>query len=1207
MTHRLHLVSRRCLSTLSLLLVSCTGAALVGCGSDTSQSGATDTDGKGDDGNGDAPPEFAGPVELQTMGETAMRVQWPDGSDDLTDPAELTYNVYVAESADGFDFTKPRGSTGPGITEITVQDLTPGRTQYVIVRAVDEIGQESTNTEPYTATTLDGTPPTFGGITGLEAISGTELQATWTDAMDAGTSASEMTYAVFVSDSSGAHDFAAPTLVTEPGASSVVIPGLSEYTEYFVTVRAVDQSGNSDQNFVERSARTLDETPPTFGGATGATAAGAAIQVVWDPASDNIDDPLDIVYNVYANVDTTPGLMTPVATTIAGATSYSLTNLPLNTNYKIIVRAEDTSGNEDQNTVEVTATTGATADQTPPTFNGIVLLQTTGPTSLYAAWDPATDDVTAQANLVYDIYVATSDGGQTYATPTFTTAPGVTNANLTGLIPDTEYWVVVRARDISGNQDQNTTQGVAVTDPDVTAPTFAGVDSITATSPTTLQVSWSDASDDVTAAGDIIYRVYAGPDSGNVDFNNAAHVSGPGANTWTITGLEPKTQRCVVVRAEDEYANEDANTKTLCATSQADTTPPTFAGIDTAKAVDEINAEVTWQNATDDVDPHAEIVYLVYWRRTGDSWSFATPDHTSAPGDNLAAIDGLPAGKKVDFLVRARDEAGNTSTNTNFITVTMPADKVAPTFAGAKNIGATSTSVEVFWDKADDYVTPEAQITYEVCGGECSYGGGTCKVGTQITRDCDYFIANPDANFPVTLTQLMGTTSHQVTGLSPNAKMFYQVRAVDEAGNASAWGPWVSAETLSDVTPPTFAGLSTATVQNATTIDLTWAAASDTETATGNIVYDVYWNTSNSFNFNFPNATTPGGALSYSITGLSPNTQYYIVVKARDQAGNRSANTTATARTTQADTTAPDPVTLNTASGGECDTISVSWQAGTDDATPHAGLDYQICASTSSTGCDTNFAGNIRKTVTGVTSTSIDVNPGDGWWWVQVRARDASNNIGTSANELTAYVNDTQDPYWGGGSLSATRVVPTNNISGRIQLSWPQAYDTCMGSSAVEYEVCWSTSPSGCNSFSVNAETFSESYLVTGLDTADWYYFRVRPKDNEGNIQTSTKSSSAETHTSYNQDIAPTIFNASGASGGCAGCHGWTRSNTLNQNGPAACSSTKYVVSGSPGSSIIYGKMAGTDLCGGSRMPAGGPYQHQGIMYDWIIQGAYNN
>jgi len=1183
---------------------------VAGCGTDTS-GGGTDTDGKADGGDADLPPEFMGPLELELTGETSMRVSWPDAMDDLTATEELTYNVYLAESIEALDYENPRGATGPGIKQITLNDLRPGHTQYVVVRAVDEIGQESTNDDPYSAKTLDGTPPMFGGIGGLTALSGSELEATWTEANDAGTGSSDMVYEVFVAESSGAQDFTTPTMTTQPGESSAVIGGLDEYTEYFVTVRAVDESGNRDMNFVERSARTLDDTPPTFGGATDAIAAGAAIQIQWDPASDNIDDVLDIRYNIYANVDSTPGLVTPTATTIPGAASYALTNLPLNTNYKIIVRAEDTSGNEDDNTIEVSATTGASADESPPTFNGIVLLQPTGPTTMYAAWDPAMDDTTAQANIVYDVYVATSDGGHNFTTPTLSTAPGVTNSTLTGLLPDTSYWVVVRARDISGNQDQNTVQAVAVTDPDTTAPTFAGIDAVQSNSPTTLQLTWTDASDNVSAAANIVYYVYGGPDAGSVDYNTAVQVTGGGDTTWTMTGLEPKTQMCFTVRAEDEYANQDANTKVECGTSQADTTPPTFTGIGTATATDEINADITWPNASDDVDPHAEIVYLVYWRPSGGTWNFGSPDVVTAPGANAASLSGLPAGDKVDFLVRAQDEAGNVNTNTKLITVEMPADTKPPTFGGANNITATSTSVEVFWNQAVDYVTPANAIRYEVCGGECTAADTTCKVGTQLSRDCTWFTDNPQTYFPVTTASVQNVLSHPVTGQNPNQKMFYQVRAVDEAGNASDWGSWVSATTLTDVTPPTFAGIATATVQGPTSIALTWAAGSDVETDPGNLVYDVYWNTSNSFNFNSPNATTPGGALNYTINGLSPNTQYYMVVKARDQASNRSSNTAATSRTTQADNTPPDPVTLSSVNGGECDSISVFWQAGSDNATVHANLDYQICASTSSIGCDTNFAGNIKKTVTGATSTTIDVTAGDGTWYVQVRARDESNNIGTSNNELSTFVNDTGDPYWGGGSLTATRVVPSTNVGGRVQLNWPQAYDSCISTSSVEYEVCWSTSSTSCLiSFTANAETYSESRLVTGLDTDRTYYFRVRPKDNEGNVQTSTKSDSVKTHTSYNQDIYPSVFNHAGATGGCQGCHhSWTRGNTLNVNGPGACSSTKYIVSGSPSSSIIYGKMTGGDLCGGSRMPSTGYYSStkQSQMYNWIIQGANNN
>ena len=106
-----------------------------------------------------------------------------------------------------------------------------------------------------------------------------------------------------------------------------------------------------------------DTTPPTFAGASSATAVStSAINLSWTAATDNVDAASAIVYRIYRS--TTSGgqnFSSPLATTSAGATSYQATELSASTKYYFVVRAKDTSGNEDTNTIEVSATTQSAA------------------------------------------------------------------------------------------------------------------------------------------------------------------------------------------------------------------------------------------------------------------------------------------------------------------------------------------------------------------------------------------------------------------------------------------------------------------------------------------------------------------------------------------------------------------------------------------------------------------------------------------------------------------------------------------------------------------------------------------------------------------------------------------------------------------------------------------------------------------------------
>ena len=72
------------------------------------------------------------------------------------------------------------------------------------------------------------------------------------------------------------------------------------------------------------------------------------------------------------------------------------------------------------------------------------------------SWKAAADDLTPSSEIVYDVYVATTPGGEDFSKPTWTTPPGVTTYRTPGLASHGSFYFVVRARDLAGNQDHNT-------------------------------------------------------------------------------------------------------------------------------------------------------------------------------------------------------------------------------------------------------------------------------------------------------------------------------------------------------------------------------------------------------------------------------------------------------------------------------------------------------------------------------------------------------------------------------------------------------------------------------------------------------------------------------------------------------------------------------------------------------------------------------
>jgi hypothetical protein len=103
-------------------------------------------------------------------------------------------------------------------------------------------------------------------------------------------------------------------------------------------------------------------------------------------------------------------------------------------------------------------------DTTPPTFSGVqsAFACTPGPqrpgqtTPFTLSWQAASDDLTPSAQIVYDVYLASKPGGESFATPSWTTPPGTTTFRTPGLPSHGSFYFVVRARDGAGNEDHNT-------------------------------------------------------------------------------------------------------------------------------------------------------------------------------------------------------------------------------------------------------------------------------------------------------------------------------------------------------------------------------------------------------------------------------------------------------------------------------------------------------------------------------------------------------------------------------------------------------------------------------------------------------------------------------------------------------------------------------------------------------------------------------
>ena len=230
-------------------------------------------------------------------------------------------------------------------------------------------------------------------------------------------------------------------------------------------------------------------------------------------------------------------------------------------------------------------------------------------------------------------------------------------------------------------------------------------------------------------------------------------------------------------------------------------------------------------------------------------------------------------------------------------------------------------------------------------------------------------------------------------GLAAATSYSYRVRAVDAAGNNSAYSNVFSATTLAaaDTTPPTAPTNLTASAVSATQINLSWTASTDNAGVTG---YKVE-RCSGAGCANFAQIATPA-TTTFNDTGLTASTSYSHRVRANDADGNNSAysNTASATTPAAADTTPPTAPTNLTATAASTTQINLSWTASTDNVGV-TGYKVERC---SGGGC-ANFAQIATPATTTFNDTGLTASTSYSY---RVRANDAAGNNSGYSNTASA-------------------------------------------------------------------------------------------------------------------------------------------------------------------------------------------------------------
>lgn len=610
--------------------------------------------------------------------------------------------------------------------------------------------------------------------------------------------------------------------------TTMTVSGLDDFTAYNFSVKAVDRDGFVSKASAVLKVTTLDRTAPSVPSWLSPTQlATNAFKLNWTVSTDN-----DQVsgYDVYLNDQ--------LLTTVTDS-EYTLSGLTNNTTFRVALRSKDASGNVSaaSNTLvlKTTAGTGGSADTQNPTRPTALAAENITSIGLQLKWAAATDNVGVTG---YDIYQNNALISSVLS--------GVTSYDVKGLSPGTSYMFYVQARDAAGN--------VSAASDTVSVATLPQADSTAPTAPSGLTASligfdralltWQPATDNVGVSAYEVYR------NGSL----VATVAGAVTN-YIFSGLNVSTNFTLTVRARDSAGNlsEAASSVLLTTGAAPDTVSPTAPANVQATNVSHSGLLLSWNASTDNVSVTGYDVF-----QNGVLAATVWGARTYFAG-------GLSPTTNVAFTVRARDAAGNVSSSSAVLTVRTAESPelqppTVPSALGALDLAPKSLTLA--WKASTDNVRVTAYELYQE---------------------------------NVMIAVVPGSaTSSGIKGLEPNKVYSFSVRARDAAGNTSARseplliltpaeGDGGSGENGGGGDSDTIAPIAPTKVRSgtvtATSVSVLWDAASDNEGVT---TYEVYRGETLV-------RSVPAGVTTLSVTGLLPGTNYVFSVRAKDAAGNVSA------------------------------------------------------------------------------------------------------------------------------------------------------------------------------------------------------------------------------------------------------------------------------------------------------------------------------
>ena len=353
-------------------------------------------------------PAAPGNVNASAVSASRIDVSWSASSDNV---GVTGYQIF----RDGAQV----GTAGSSATSYSDTNLTQLTTYTYTVKATDAASNVSDPSGAASATTPDGTAPSAPGSLGATAVSGSEIDLSWSAASD---NIGVTEYRIFRDGSQ----------VGTVGGNTTTYndTGLASFVQYAYTVRAVDAAGNVSVDSNQASAKTFDTTAPTAPtGLTATSPTATQVNLSWTAATDNVGVTGYQIFRDGSSIGTVGAVTTYSDSTVLGGTAYSYT-----------VKAVDAANN-------VSPASNAASVTTPLFFDGFE----TGNLSL---WTTSINLQAQQGTAFAGLWAArgSSTGTATYAlktlSPTRTSVYFETRFNIAALKKSTVN--LLRFRTASG-------------------------------------------------------------------------------------------------------------------------------------------------------------------------------------------------------------------------------------------------------------------------------------------------------------------------------------------------------------------------------------------------------------------------------------------------------------------------------------------------------------------------------------------------------------------------------------------------------------------------------------------------------------------------------------------------------------------------------------------------------------------------------------